>query len=77
MFNHLVDSFDELSDSEVEDKIIELGRKYWMSRNPDVQAQIYVVLEMFKQEAVVRRAQSIQKSQSDDDNGLDKLINVS
>lgn len=77
MFNHLVDNFDQLTDAEVEDKIIELGRKYWMTRNPDVQAQISVVLEMYKQEATVRRAQSMQKSQPDDDNGLDKLINVS
>lgn len=40
MFNPLVDNFNQLSDSEVEDKLTELGRKYWMTRNPEVQSQI-------------------------------------
>lgn len=77
MFNHLVKDFAELTDSQVEEKIIELGRKYWMTRNPDLQAQIATVLEMYKEEARFRRAKAFQKSQEDSDSGLDNLINIS
>jgi len=76
MFNPLVDDLKTLSDAEVEEKISELGRKYWMARNPQVQEQIAVILEMYRQEAHTRRAQQYQKSQDDDDNDLDSLINI-
>ena len=77
MFNPLVDNFADLTDTEVEQKIIELGRKYWMTRNPDVQAQIATILDMYKQEAQTRRAKSYQKIQENDDSDLDSLINIS
>jgi hypothetical protein len=77
MFNPLVDSFDQLTDTQIDERIQELGRKYWMTRNPDVQGQIAVVLEMFKQEAASRRAKAFQKMQENGDNDLDNLINVS
>jgi hypothetical protein len=77
MFNHLVNNVSDLTDSEVEDKIIELGRKYWMTQNTDLRVQISTVLEMFKEEALVRRAKSMQRSQENDDNSLDNLINIS
>jgi hypothetical protein len=78
MFNPLLDNFDSLSDSEMEDKISELSRKYFISRNPQVQQQISVILDMFKQELQSRRArQRIQDQEQNGENGLDNLINVS
>ena len=77
MFNHLVKDFAELTDTQVEEKVIELGRKYWMTSNPDLRVQISNVLEMYKEEARARRARAFQKSQQDDDKGLDNLINIS
>jgi hypothetical protein len=77
MFNPLVDDFSELTDVQIDEKIIELGRKYWMTRNPDVQAQIYTILEMYKQESRVRQARAYQQSQQNGDSDLDNLINVS
>lgn len=77
MFNPLVDSFDNLSDHEIEDKIVELGRKYWMTRNPQVQQQISVILDMYKQESHSRRARAYQQSQENSDSDLDNLINIS
>lgn len=77
MFNPLVDSFDDLTDSEVDDKIQELSRKYWQTKNPSLQQQISTILEMFKAEAATRRAKQLQKSQTDSESGLDNLINVS
>jgi len=78
MFNPLVDDFSELTDTEIENKIIELGKKYWQARNPQLQAQIATILEMYKEEARSRRAKAYQKQNNQDlDNGLDNLINVS
>ena len=81
MFNPLVDSFAKLSDSEIEDKIIELSRKFFMTNNPSVQQQISVILEMYKEEGRARRASAmVQRTKKNDDDGdspLDNLINVS
>ena len=79
MFNPLVDNFNQLNDSEVEDKLTELARKYWMTRNPEVQQQITVLMDMYKIELTTRRAiqQQKQKDQDNGENSLDNLINVS
>lgn len=76
MFNPLVDDFSALTDTEVEEKVVELGRKYWMSRNPDLQAQIATILEMYKEEARARRARAYQQSQDNGNDSLDNLINI-
>jgi hypothetical protein len=77
MFNHLVDDFSILSDTEVEDKITELSKKYWQTTNPQLQQQIAVVLEMFKEEGRARRAkQKLVQQESDDNNSLDNLIKI-
>jgi hypothetical protein len=76
MFNPLVDSFSELTDTEVENKILELTKKYYQTHNPNLQMQIANILDMYRSEAQVRRANAL-KSQQNNDNGLDSLINVS
>lgn len=76
MFNPLVHGLTDLSDAEVEKQIIDLGRKYWMTRNPDLQHQIAVILDMYKEEAAARRARAYQKSQQNSDGDLDNLINI-
>ena len=78
MFNPLVDSFEDLSDNEVEDKVQELSRKYFLAKNAALQAQVGAVLQMFKEEAKARRAKSLtQNNNNDDNNSLDNLINIS
>jgi hypothetical protein len=77
MFNPLVDSLTDLSDSDLEQKTIELSRKYWMTSNPQIQSQISTILFMYQDELSARRAQSMQKSSDDQQNGLDNLINIS
>lgn len=78
MFNPLVDSFEELTDVQVEEKILELTKKYWQaSKNPSLQSQILAVLEMFKQENVSRQAKARQKSLENSNSDLDNLINIS
>jgi hypothetical protein len=78
MFNPLVDNFNKLSDSEIEDKVSELGRKYFQTHNPQLQMQIAAILEMYKEESRARRAkQYLQQTQQNGENGLDSLIRVS
>lgn len=78
MFNPLLDNFDNLSDAEVENKISELSRKYFISRNPQVQQQISVILDMYKQEMRLRISKARLKDQEQNgENGLDSLINIS
>ena len=78
MFNPLVDSFDALSNNEIEQNITSLSRKYFQTQNPSVQAQISSILEMYKSELRMRVAkQSQTQSQENGDNSLDNLINIS
>jgi|TARA_B110000858_G_C17498996_1_gene335131 hypothetical protein len=78
MFNPLVDSFADLSDAEVENKSIELQRKYFMTNNPQVQEQISAILDMYQEENRARRAKSyLQQNEQNGESGLDSLINVS
>jgi len=78
MFNPLVDSFDALSNNEIEKNISSLSRKYFQTQNPHVQAQIASILDMYKSEMRVRIAKgSQQQSQDNGDNSLDNLINIS
>jgi len=69
-----------LTDAELENKISELGRKYFQSSNPDVQSQIATLLEMYKEESSTRRtiaAQRQRDNDENDENSLDNLIKVS
>lgn len=76
-FNPLVNSFDELSDNELEEKILELNKKFWMTHNPQVKEQITAILDMYKVEMEGRRAKSKNKNSQEGDNSLDNLINIS
>lgn len=79
MLNPLVDSLADLSINELENKIAVLQRRYFMTANPGVQAQVANFLEIYKQEAQSRRAIEYQrqKDQENGGNGLDSLINIS
>ena len=77
MFNPLVDNLTLISDQELETKVNELSRKYFQTRNPEVQMQISTIIEMYKTEIQIRRSQKNQNNQPNDENGLDNLINIS
>jgi hypothetical protein len=76
MFNPLVDDLSNLSDDEINNKITELSKRYWQSKNPQLQGQILTILEMYKQEQQTRLARQRQESQNPDDPDLDNLINI-
>jgi len=73
----LIDTLPHLSDSEVEAKVVELQRKYFATRNTDLQMQIANVLEIFKEEARTRQAIAYSKINQNTDDDLDNLINIS
>ena len=79
MLNPLVDSLADLSINELEEKIVVLQRRFFMTGNTGVQAQIQNFFEIYKQELHTRRAIEYQrqKDQESGDSGLDNLINVS
>jgi hypothetical protein len=78
MLNPLVDSLADLNLMQLEDKIVELQRKYFMTRNPGLQAQIANILEIYKEELYTRRAIEAQRQKDQDgNNSLDSLINIS
>ena len=78
MFNPLATDFYELSDKMLEEKFTELNRKYWMTKNPQVQMQMSTLIEQMREEIKSRHALKIvQEEQDQGKNGLDNLINIS
>lgn len=77
MFNPLVDSFESLTDAQVEQATRDLSRKYFQSRNPQVQQQIAVLLDMYREELRSRMAKQALAAQQNANSGLDNLINIS
>ena len=73
----LVDDLSSLKDAELENKIQDLSRKYFMTHNIGVQMQISNVLNQYREELSNRRRRDLEKMMSNRDKGLDKLINVS
>jgi hypothetical protein len=76
MFNPLVDSFVELTDSQLESKISDLQKKYFMTHNNDLRQQIARILDMYKSEHMSRMAKSRERTLSQGNSDLDGLINV-
>jgi len=67
-----------LKDSELDGKIQDLTKKYFMTRNPGIQAQMVAMLNTLKEEQTRRQQAALKKlMDSNRDKGLDKLINVS
>ena len=79
MINPLIDSLDHFTLQELEDKIADLQRKYFLTRNPQVQVQLANVLDIYKIELQDRRIKELkrQQNQDNDENSLDNLINIS
>jgi hypothetical protein len=66
---------EELTVPQLEEKIHDLTKKFWMSHNPQVQEQISTFIEIYKSELEAQLAK--QKVNQDPDSELDNLINIS
>jgi len=77
----LLPSLSDLTISQLEDRVVDLQRKYFQTSNPNLKQQIVVNLNTFKEEISYRRGLERQRQQEemnkDGDNGLDNLINIS
>jgi hypothetical protein len=71
----LVGDLSNVKDSELEQKIFDLTKKYFMTSNFEVQSQMSMVLDSYKTELNKRRQAALEKMLSD--KNLDKLIRVS
>jgi glutamate synthase domain-containing protein 3 len=72
----LVHDLDKLKDAELENKINELTKKYFSTHNFDVQQQIIMVLESYKEELSKRQRSAYEKMMNSRNKDLDKLIKV-
>lgn len=72
----LVEDLSSLKDNEIESKILDLSKKYWMSRNPDLQFQIKLLLDQYNEELRVRRSKLFQQQNETRNQDLDKLIKI-
>jgi hypothetical protein len=72
----LITNLSEMKDAEIEAKITDLGKKYFMTQNFGLQQQISAVLETYKEEMATRRHNEWQRMMENREKGLDKLINI-
>jgi len=73
----LAGDLQELKDIELESKISDLTKKYFMTRNPGLQAQMRIMLDSLNEELRKRQHAALEKLMSNRDKSLDKLIRVS
>jgi hypothetical protein len=76
----LFENTQSLSDSELEEKVMQLNRKYFQTQNLQVRDQISLLLDSYKLELEARRQRQKleqEKQQENGESGLDNLIKVS
>lgn len=73
----LINDLSTIKTTELETKINDLTKKYFMTSNAGVQAQISAMLDSYKEEVGRRQAEEWNKVMESRNKGLDKLINVS
>lgn len=79
MFNPLLPDYSTLKNSELEDKINDLAKKYNSAAKfgqGSVCYQISVILDALKEEQRTRQQNLVAKTQSDQNKNLDNLINI-
>jgi hypothetical protein len=77
VINPLVENLSELKDSELESKIQDLSKKYWMVNNPDIRYQIGLFIDMHREELKARQAKLWEQQNQKRNKDLDNLIQVS
>ncbi len=72
----LIDNLDSMKENELENKINELTRKYFISNNPQVKHQISLILDDYKFALQRKREQAYQEMMQSRNKDLDNLIKV-
>lgn len=79
MFHPFEGDLSQLKDSEIEEKIVELNKKYYQAYRlgkPELLTQISTFVIIYKDEMARRYAEKMQSSRKQMDGDLDQLINV-
>ena len=78
MIHPFVPDLSNLSDKELEEKIQELTKKYFLSMriSPSISGQIVLLLDSYKSEAQNRFAIKSKKSEIDGEDDLNELIKI-
>jgi hypothetical protein len=71
----LAGNLSEIKDQELETKIFDLTKKYYMTTNPELRQQMSMLLDSYNEEIKKRRNASLAKIMANKD--LDKLVKVS
>lgn len=74
MMNPFID-FTNMNDNDLEKRIHEITKKYFMTYNADLKMQLATALNMYKEELSNRR-QKVFQEQFEKQKGLDNLIKV-
>jgi len=77
LMHPLLGNLESLKDNELEQKIFDLSKKYFMTSNPEVKSQMVMVLDGLKEEMSKRRQAQLAALMANRDKTLDKLIKVS
>ena len=74
-----IQDLSQFTDTQLEEKLSQLNRYYFITENPDVRQQMILVMDTYKIELETRRAEAKKRQleENNDDNDLDSLINVS
>jgi len=72
----LITNVSDMKDHEINAKISDLTKKYYMTRNPDMQWQIAGVLDDLRAELRQRNIKAMQQAMSNGKQNLDNLIKV-
>lgn len=72
----LISDLSNLKDSEIEQKINDLTRKYFIANNSEVRHQITLILDTYKEELSIRRQATWQNAVETHRKDLDNLIHI-
>lgn len=73
---HPLIDFSDLKEQDLQNKLAELTKKYYIARDASLKMQIAKVIDMCNAEIANRIAKQWEDQSKDQDNGLDKLINI-
>jgi len=74
--NPLVTDLSNLKEQDIHAKISDLSKKYFMTRNPELQRQIAGVLDDLREELRTRNFRQMQEQMKNGKTNLDNLIKV-
>jgi hypothetical protein len=76
MINPFLEDLSHIKDSELEDKIQDLSKKYWLTSNPDVKMQIASYIDIHREELRTRQAKALSQQFQTRNKDLDNLIQI-